>query len=183
MSIGLLDLDGGPDDADAAMHNLGAALFGASAREMTRIVTLMGGRPENVTWLPGVGDQYVTCVGGRTIRLGRLLGAGLTYTEAVLEMSGQTLEGAYVIKQLAQALPVWEARGLLGRDELPLLRMLCRVITQDAPVESRSTGCSAAKHAGPGGSSKPVRSGPRTSVCRRLSSYWVMPATISNRCF
>jgi glycerol-3-phosphate dehydrogenase (NAD(P)+) len=102
---------------------------------MTRIVTLMGGNPENVAWLPGVGDQYVTCAGGRTIRLGRLLGAGLTYTEAVLEMAGETLEGAYVIKQLAQALPVWEARGLLGPHELPLLRMLCRVIVEEAPVE------------------------------------------------
>ena len=42
MATGLLDLDGGPDDAGAAMHNLAAALFGASAREMTRIVTLPG---------------------------------------------------------------------------------------------------------------------------------------------
>ena len=91
----------------------------ARAREMTRIVTLMGGSAENVAWLPGVGDQYVTCAGGRTIRLGRLLGAGLTYTAAVLEMAGETLEGAYVIKQLAQALPVWEARGLLDRRNCP----------------------------------------------------------------
>ncbi len=135
MAAGLLDLAGGPDAAGAAMHNPAAALFGASAREMTRIVALMGGGAENVAWLPGVGDQYVTCAGGRTIRLGRLLGAGLTYTEAVREMAGETLEGAYVIRQLAQALPVWEGRGLIGSQELPLLRMLCRVITQDAPAE------------------------------------------------
>jgi glycerol-3-phosphate dehydrogenase (NAD(P)+) len=135
IATGFLDLAGGPDDAGAYMHNLAAALFGASAREMTRIVTLMGGGAENVAWLPGVGDEYVTCAGGRTIRLGRLLGAGLTYTQAVFELAGETLEGAYVIKQLAQALAVWETRGLIGPDELPLLRMLCRVITQDAPVE------------------------------------------------
>ena len=52
----------------------------------------------------------------------------------MLEMAGETLEGAYVIKQLAQALPVWEARGLIGPHELPLLRMLCRVIVEEAPV-------------------------------------------------
>ena len=46
-------------------------------------------------------------------------------------MAGETLEGAYVIKQLAQAIPVWEARGLLGSHELPLLRMLCRVIVEE----------------------------------------------------
>jgi len=50
-------------------------------------------------------------------------------------MAGETLEGAYVIKQLAQALPVWEARGLLGPQELHLLRMLCSVVVEEAPVE------------------------------------------------
>ena len=110
----MLDLEGGPDDAGAAMHNVAAALFGASAREMARIVGLLGGGVENVAWLPGVGDQYVTCVGGRTIRMGRLLGAGLTYTEAVLQMAGETLEGVYIVKQMAQALPRWE-RGRQDR--------------------------------------------------------------------
>ncbi len=135
MAAGLLDLAGGADAAGAAMHNPAAALFGASAREMTRLVTLMGGGAENVAWLPGVGDQYVTCAGGRTIRLGRLLGAGLTYTEAVHQMAGETLEGAYVIRQLAQVLPVWEGQGLISADELPLLRMLCRVIVENARVD------------------------------------------------
>jgi len=135
MATGLLDRDGGPDNAGASMHNLAAALFGASAREMSRIVGLLGGGIENVPWLPGVGDQYVTCVGGRTIRLGRLLGAGLTYTEALLEMVGETLEGAYIVKQMAQVLPEWERQGKIGKHELPLLRMLCRVITDEARVD------------------------------------------------
>jgi glycerol-3-phosphate dehydrogenase (NAD(P)+) len=132
---GLLERAGGVDDAGAAMHNLAAALFGVSAREMTRIVTLMGGGADKVVGLPGVGDQYVTCVGGRTIRLGRLLGRGLTYGEAVVEMAGETLEGAYIVQQLAQALPVWEAQGRIAADELPLMRLLIRVITQDARLQ------------------------------------------------
>jgi glycerol-3-phosphate dehydrogenase (NAD(P)+) len=132
---GMLERVGGIDSAGAGMHNLAAALFGASAAEMTRLVTLMGGRPEKVIGLPGVGDQYVTCVGGRTIRLGNLLGRGLTYSQAVHEMAGETLEGAYVVRQLAQVLPAWEERGLIGRQDLPLLRMLCRVIVEDAPAE------------------------------------------------
>jgi glycerol-3-phosphate dehydrogenase (NAD(P)+) len=135
MATGMLDLEGGPDDAGAAMHNVAAALFGASAREMTRIVGLMGGGTENVAWLPGVGDQYVTCVGGRTIRMGRLLGAGLSYTEAVLQMAGETLEGVYIVQQMAPVLSEWEAQGKISREELPLLRMLCRVVTEDAKVE------------------------------------------------
>jgi len=136
IASGMLERAGGMDAAGAFMHNLAAGLFGASVREMTRIVGLMGGGTENVAWLPGVGDQYVTCVGGRTIRLGRALGQGQTYTQAVLgELAGETLEGAYVIQQLSRALPVWEAHGVLGREELPLLRMLCRVITQDTRAE------------------------------------------------
>lgn len=135
IATGLLDLDGGPDDAGAHMHNVAAALFGASAREMARIVGVMGGGVEHVMGLPGVGDQYVTCAGGRTIRLGRLLGAGLTYTEAVFEMQGETLEGAYIVKQMAQALPAWEREGRIGREELPVMRMLIRLIADDARVD------------------------------------------------
>ena len=37
--------------------------------------------------------------------------------------------------QIAKALPSLEARGLLGRDELPLMRCLCRVTTENAPAD------------------------------------------------
>ena len=49
-------------------------------------------------------------------------------------MAGETLEGAYIVQQLAKALPVWETKGLIGREELPLMRMLIRVITESAPL-------------------------------------------------
>jgi glycerol-3-phosphate dehydrogenase (NAD(P)+) len=129
---GMFERLGGPDEADAQNHNPAAALFGASTSEMTRLVTLLGGNPAKVTSLPGVGDQYVTCMGGRTVRLGRLLGKGLTYGQARAEMAGETLESAFVVAQIAKAIPRLEARGLLGRDELPLMRCLCRVITNGA---------------------------------------------------
>jgi glycerol-3-phosphate dehydrogenase (NAD(P)+) len=132
---GILERTGGPDAAGAAMHNLAAALFGASANEMTRVVDLMGGNPAHVLGLPGVGDQYVTCANGRTIRMGRLLGKGLTYPEALREMAGETLEGIYVVQQIARALPVWEKIGALGPEELPLLRLLARVVVDGAPMQ------------------------------------------------
>ena len=132
---GMLERLGGPDEADAQNHNPAAALFGASAAEMTRLVSLLGGNPAMAASLPGVGDQYVTCMGGRTVRLGRLLGKGLTYEQARAEMAGETLESAFVVAQIAKALPRLEARGLLRGDELPLMRCLCRVITQGAPAD------------------------------------------------
>ena len=55
---------------------------------------------------------------------GASAGRGLTYTAAVLEMAGETLEGAFVIKQLARRCRSGGARAS-GPHELPLLRMLC----------------------------------------------------------
>ncbi len=134
LAAGMLEQAGGVDSADASMHNLAAALFAAGTQEMARIVALAGGGPENVMGLPGAGDQYVTCMGGRTIRMGRLLGKGLTYRQACQEMAGETLEGVYVVQQMARALPYWEAQGSVRQDELPLMRLLIRVFTQEAPV-------------------------------------------------
>jgi glycerol-3-phosphate dehydrogenase (NAD(P)+) len=135
MAEGMLERLGGPDEASAQNHNPAAALFGASAKEMARLVSVLGGNPAMVTSLPGVGDEYVTCMGGRTVRLGRLLGKGLTYEQARAEMAGETLESAFVVAQIAKALPGLEARGLLGRDELPLTRCLCRTISENAPPD------------------------------------------------
>jgi glycerol-3-phosphate dehydrogenase (NAD(P)+) len=132
LAEGMLERLGGPDEAQAQNYNPAAAIFGASAREMARLVSLLGGNPAMVTSLPGVGDQYVTCMGGRTVRLGRLLGKGLTYEQARAEMAGETLESAFVVVQIAKALPGLEARGLLGREELPLTRCLCRAIADNA---------------------------------------------------
>jgi glycerol-3-phosphate dehydrogenase (NAD(P)+) len=132
---GILERAGGEDHAHAAMHNLSAALFGIGASEIFRIVSLMGGDPRNVAGLPGVGDNYVTAMGGRTVRLGRLLGNGMRYTQAKEALEGVTLEGAYVLQQLNRAIPNWEEKGLLSSHELPLLRWLCGIVTQDLPAE------------------------------------------------
>jgi glycerol-3-phosphate dehydrogenase (NAD(P)+) len=134
LAAGRLEQSGGPDAAGAHMHNVAAALFAQSAFEMSRLVALLGGDPVNVTSLPGVGDQYVTSAGGRTVRLGRLLGTGLTYEQARAQMAGETLESAEVIKQMSVALPALERRGELQTGDLPLLRMLCRIITEGETV-------------------------------------------------
>lgn len=124
-----------PDEAGMRNHNPAAAIFGVTAKEMARLVSVLGGDPSKVTSLPGVGDQYVTCMGGRTVRLGRLLGKGLSYDQAREEMAGETLESAFVVAQIARALPQMEARGLIGRDELPITRALCRSISEGGKIE------------------------------------------------
>lgn len=132
---GILERSGGEDSAHASMHNLSAALFGVGAAEMLRIVSLMGGNPQNVASLPGVGDNYVTSMGGRTVRLGRFLGKGMRYTQAKEALEGVTLEGAYVVQQLNRTIPYWEKKGMISSHDLPLLRWLCRIVTEDWPAD------------------------------------------------
>jgi glycerol-3-phosphate dehydrogenase len=50
------------------------------------------------------------------------------------ELEGVTLEGAYVLQQLNRAIPNWEGKGMLSSAELPLLRWLCRIVTEDRPA-------------------------------------------------
>lgn len=131
---GMLDRAGGPDELGVGMHNLVAAVYGACAWEMSRILELMGGRPERMVGLSWAADHFVTVTGGRTYRLGRLLGQGLTYSQACEKLGEPTLEGAFALQQMDRALIAWEAQGRIGPDDLPLMRMLCRTITQDQPL-------------------------------------------------
>jgi glycerol-3-phosphate dehydrogenase (NAD(P)+) len=134
LALGLLEKSGGVDAAGAHMHNLAAACFGQATTEIERLLRLVGGTPHFAYGLPGAGDLYVTCVGGRTIRLGTLLGKGHSIAEAREILAGLTLEGAEIIRVMGQALPQLEARGLLGPTELPLLRGLVAVILHNRPL-------------------------------------------------
>jgi len=134
LASGLLEAAGGPGEAGAHMHNLAAALFAQASLEMERLVELMGGDSRRVHGLPGVGDMYVTCQGGRTVRIGTLLGSGLSLAQALDRLAGVTLESVEAIRILAQALPRLERAGRLGSDELPFLRHLCEIVAQEKPV-------------------------------------------------
>jgi glycerol-3-phosphate dehydrogenase (NAD(P)+) len=125
---------GGRDEINAAMHNTAALLFAAASRELSQLVKIMGGCPEGFAGLQGAGDLYVTCTGGRTFRLGWLLGRGQTYSQAKAEMCEDTLEGAFAVQQMAKVLPVWESEGRVGPDDLPLLRAIACAIMTDTPL-------------------------------------------------
>ena len=50
-------------------------------------------------------------------------------------MAGETLEGAAVVQEMATRSASLDGRRThIGPNELPLLRMLCRVITELAPL-------------------------------------------------
>ena len=102
---GILEQAGGIDAADAHMHNLASAIFGQACTEIERIVRVMGGTSAFAYGLPGAGDLYVTCQGGRTVKMGRLLGLGHTYEQAREIMAGETLESAEIVREMGKALP------------------------------------------------------------------------------
>jgi glycerol-3-phosphate dehydrogenase (NAD(P)+) len=125
----------GESDSPNRMHNYEAALLAQGAEEMRRMVALLGGRPDTVGGLPGVGDMYVTSTGGRNVRVGRLLGAGIPFGEAWEQLDHITLEGAAAIREIGGALPKLSARGVIEADDFPLLRALYEIIEHERPVE------------------------------------------------
>lgn len=131
---GVLEARGSSDDPDR-MHNYESALFAQGAIEMRQMVALLGGSRETSAWLPGVGDMYVTSTGGRNVRLGRLLGAGLRFDEASAELGHPTLEGAAAIREIGGALAKLRDRGIVEPGDFPLLRHLHEVIALERPVE------------------------------------------------
>jgi len=130
---GVLDRLGEADSLDRN-HNYEAALFGQGAVEIGQMVRLLGGRPETPYGLPGVGDMFVTSTGGRNVRVGRLVGGGLSFSDARERMGGITLEGAAAIQVIGGALPKLTKRGIIGTADFPLMRQLYAVVGQDQPL-------------------------------------------------
>jgi len=134
LAAGLLEQGEGVDAAGAHMDNLAAATFGQACTEIERMVQIMGGTRAFANWLPGAGDLYVTCQGGRSMRLGRLLGLGHTFAEAQEIMAGETLEAAMIVQVMGAALPKLAARGVVNPQDFPLLRALVDVVVHGCPV-------------------------------------------------
>ncbi|MDD3695123.1 MAG: glycerol-3-phosphate dehydrogenase [Lentisphaeria bacterium] len=107
---------------DGRLHyNPQAALFGQSCVEMRRLVRLLGGNGDLAGGIPGAGDLYVTVFGGRTRRLGTLLGKGLSYAEVKKKLAGVTLEAVAVIETVSAALRHRAAKNGLDLHQFPLL--------------------------------------------------------------
>ncbi len=125
----------GGKSGNIALHNYEAAVFAQAIWEMRRLVRLLGGDPEQASWLPGVGDLNVTCNGGRTGRFGHLLGLGIGREAALERMQGATLECLEILSTLRRGLSALEARGLARSAEFPLAEHLAEVALDGKAVE------------------------------------------------
>jgi glycerol-3-phosphate dehydrogenase (NAD(P)+) len=111
--------------------NARAAMFAQGMTDMVRLAEARGGNMSTVMGLAGSGDLYVTCVGGRNGRFGRLLGAGSTPEQAVRAI-GSTVEG---VPNTAAALSLAARHSI----ELPTAHMvdlaLRRQLTDDDAMD------------------------------------------------
>ena len=75
--------------------NTSASLIHRSISEMVEFVSYYGGNSETVYGLAGLGDLYVSAIGGRNSLMGKYLGQGHLYKDAKeLFMKKTTVEGA-----------------------------------------------------------------------------------------
>jgi len=125
----------GLETGPVAHHNYESAIFAQACIEMTRLLQAMGGDPSHVPHLAGAGDMLVTCSGGRSSRLGKWLGSGLSFAEARAKMPGDTLESADLVRVLGRALPAMIQRGALTANSLPLMQHLIDVIVGGQRVD------------------------------------------------
>ncbi|MDE6274651.1 MAG: glycerol-3-phosphate dehydrogenase [Clostridiales bacterium] len=130
LAIGMGEKERG--EGCAEKYNPQAALFAQSVREMKRLLKLAGGNSDEILY--GAGDLYVTIYGGRTRRLGILLGRGLTFPAAKEQLSGVTLESVAVTKAVIGAVMEQEKRGKAKLSDYPLLSHIYDMLIEKTTV-------------------------------------------------
>jgi len=112
-------------------NNARAALVTRGLAEMSRLVEPLGGRPETLMGLAGLGDLILTATGAqsRNRRFGAMLGQGLSPEQAEQALDGQVAEGVFTC---AAALGMAAGHGL----ELPITQEVARLLEGADPRES-----------------------------------------------
>jgi glycerol-3-phosphate dehydrogenase (NAD(P)+) len=120
-----------------------AALITRGFAEMTRLGVAMGGRPETVAGLCGLGDLVLTCSSpqSRNMSLGLALGQGQTVDEALAgkRSVAEGYESAPAVRQLAAKLgvemPISEAVASLLNGETTVDAMIGNLLSRPLKVE------------------------------------------------
>ncbi len=113
-------------------YNSQAALFGQSVKEMTALLDSCGGHPSNLYL--GAGDLYVTVFGGRTRKIGTLLGQEIPFDECMEILKGVTLESLAIASRTAAAVKTRIARGEAKEETYPLILHVDTLINEGATV-------------------------------------------------
>ncbi|MGN1347084.1 MAG: glycerol-3-phosphate dehydrogenase [Eubacteriales bacterium] len=120
------------EGAEIEHYNSQAAIFGQAVREMTRLLDVCGGHPSNLPL--GIGDLYVTVYGGRTRRIGILLGRGMPFQQAMEKLNGVTLESIVIASRTAEAIGQRIKDGRARAEDYPLLLHIAALIRGEETV-------------------------------------------------
>lgn len=120
----------GPDGLGHEHYNSQAGLFGQSIKEMKHLLKLVGGGEENI--ILSAGDLYVTVFGGRTRKVGTLLGQGFSIEESIKKLEGVTLESIVIATRTARGVRALAKRGIVRLSDFPLLMHVDNIINSGA---------------------------------------------------
>jgi len=113
-------------------QNLNAAsdLFQKSVNEMKFLIKYFKGDQTTILGLAGIGDLYVSAVGGRNSKMGDFLGKGFTFAAAKKKfMPKDTVEG----EQLAREIAPYILRKI-NKKKIPLMTNLLRTILYNKKI-------------------------------------------------
>ena len=112
-------------------ENTSSALFRKSIDEMDYLINYFKGKKETVYGLAGIGDLYVSAVGGRNSKMGEYLGKGFTFKSAKRKyMKEDTVEGADLAFEIAPYI-----FKKINPKKIPLMIALLNAITKDKKLK------------------------------------------------
>ena len=112
-------------------ENTASALFRKSLDEMEYLIKYFRGKQETVHGLAGVGDLYVSAVGGRNSKMGEYLGKGYTFKIAKNKfMKNDTVEGADLAKEIAPFI-----LKKINKNKIPLMYALLSAIIKNKKLK------------------------------------------------
>lgn len=127
-------------------HDSASTLSAQSLREMSYLVSYMGGQQETIAALTNADALQIESQRTQNFRMGQLLGSGLLYTDAKqqpmpsaatddVEMALATVDGAELAMAIGRTIEFLCREGALDPQRLPLLRMMTNVICNDGVVD------------------------------------------------
>ena len=112
-------------------NNTSSALFRKSFDEMEYLIQHFKGKKETVRGLAGLGDLYVSAVGGRNSKMGEYLGKGFFFKNAKNKfMSNDTVEGADLAYEIAPYI-----LNKINKKKIPLMIALLKAITKNKKLK------------------------------------------------
>ena len=113
--------------------NTSSSIFTESINEMVYLTKFFKGKEQTVYGLAGVGDLYVSAVGGRNSKMGEFLGKGFTFKKAKKKfMSNDTIEGAELVSEIGK-----QILKKVNNKKIPLMVDLIKSILKNRKLNIR----------------------------------------------